>query len=123
MSEEYNTHDFDDTEVGAPDETSEERYQRLTSDDREAITLMGSLLNNAGWHALSKLMKAEIQLRRNKYELDTESTYDSLISREYLRGEIAQLRVILALPEQLKENAEAGLSMRNNEAATRKEEY
>ena len=84
---------------------------------------MGSLLNNAGWHALSKLMKAEIQLRRNKYELDTESTYDRLISREYLRGEIAQLRVILALPEQLKENAEAGLSMRNNEAATRKEEY
>lgn len=71
--------------------------------DKEALQI---LLSSQGWSLVKEWLEGQVRSRRDAYELEAGKGMDDLIAREYLRGEIAGLRLALELPRKALEAME-----------------
>ena len=77
---------------------------------REAIQQRNGfreLLRSEGWDALTKVLEAQIEQRRNTFELVSLESLDQVYAQEFLKGELAALRLILQLPQDALDDAQA----------------
>ncbi len=77
---------------------------------REAVQQRNSfhdLLRSQGWDALAKVLEAQIETRRNKFELVPLESLDQVYAQEFLKGELAAFRLILRLPKDALDDAQA----------------
>ncbi len=76
---------------------------------REAVqqrNAFSDLLRSQGWDALAKVLTSQIEQRRNKFELVPLSSLDEVYAQEFLKGELAALRLILRLPQDALDDAQ-----------------
>jgi hypothetical protein len=117
MTDDYQEH-FSESGERVNETSNNSSIEEAMEEDRETQQLMSSLLKNKGWQALAGMLTADLAARRNEYELNESTGMDAMISREFLRGEIAMLRTMLQLPTDLKEGADAALRMRQRQLDT-----
>lgn len=94
--------------------------EELTHEDYKLVQLMQSLKRNEGWQYLVEELEGQLKMRRDQYELEEGGGLDALIAREFPRGEIAMLRLVLALPDTIEDSARAAIEAR--EAHEKEEE-
>lgn len=86
-----------------PSEGAESRLR----DAIEQRNSFADLLRSPGWDALSKVISAQIEQRRNRFELVPLESLDEVYAQEFLKGELATLRLILSLPQDALDDAQA----------------
>lgn len=66
-----------------------------------------ALIRTEGWAMLKNILNSQVELRRNDFELTPLDSMDKVLGQEFKKGEIASLRLVLELPQNVLEDAEA----------------
>lgn len=93
----------------------EQEFEELTEEDRRAVNQMRELRKSPGWQFLSGELNETLEMLRDIYENDSIGSFDRLVGREFVRGQIAMLRLILELPEKVEEGSLAALKARQEQ--------
>ena len=99
------------------DEEVREKLREEIGDAQKQKQLFEMLIGNAGWKYFAGAIKKQIEVRRNDLELNPLQSLHEVPAKEYLKGEIAALRALMALPKDAIADAEAII-----EAASPKED-
>lgn len=73
---------------------------------KKAIT---ALLSSEGWHTLLETIKGQERSRHDEFLLKPLEDGNAVYRQEFLKGEIAALRMVMALPELIVEAAQTVL--------------
>lgn len=68
------------------------------------------LCKSPGWVRLCEILKTQIRLRKAALETEAVKSLDSAFSLSYAQGEVAGIRLVMALPEMLIEDLEEEMS-------------
>ncbi len=77
---------------------------------REAIRQRNAfrdLLRSEGWDMLMKIFQEQLETRRNRIELNPLVSMDEAFAQQFERGEIANLRLTMQLPQSILDDAQS----------------
>ncbi len=77
---------------------------------REAVkqkNAFAALLRTEGWDMLATIMRQQLELRRNSFELTPLESLDQVPAQEFKKGEVANLRMIMELPQHILDDAQS----------------
>ena len=69
-----------------------------TRELQEELSRLKALVTTAGWKYLEKIAAAQVEHRRNSYELRPLSSLDETLAQEYQKGEVSGIRLFVQLP-------------------------
>ncbi len=85
----------------------------MSADDellREAVkqkNAFAALLQSEGWDMLMKIFQEQLETRRNQVELNPLASVDEAFGQQFERGEIANLRLVMNLPQSVLDSAQS----------------
>ena len=85
----------------------------MSTDDellREAVkqkNAFAALLRSEGWDMLMKIFQEQLETRRNRVELTPLASVDEAFAQQFERGEIANLRLVMQLPQSILDDAQS----------------
>ena len=65
------------------------------------------LLRSEGWDMLMKIFQEQLETRRNQVELTPLASADEAFAQQFERGEIANLRLTMQLPQSILDDAQS----------------
>lgn len=80
------------------DEEEDDELEKLEKEDRIRIGHLKSLIEHPGWHIIREIIEGQIRIRQDQIIL--KPTRD-VADENFQKGEMAGLRSILAMPQQL----------------------
>ena len=80
-----------------PDSIEEQKEARAHPQD--VLSSYATLIRSDGWARLVALMEVQIAERRNQIELAPAKGDADIYNQEYMKGEIAALRLFMQLPQ------------------------
>lgn len=79
-----------------------------TKEALERKTALEALLSSPGWDILKEIVREQVRYRTNLVML-TKVTPESALEQEFTKGEVAALRMIIALPRVMVDNFNSDL--------------
>ncbi len=105
----------DDIEPRGETQSVEEEAERSAEADlaeaHRMVDALRDLIYREGWAIVREHLERGIQTRRNEYELKPLDNILELGKQEFMKGEIAQARLVIALPVTLIEAAKATIEL------------
>lgn len=71
------------------------------------MLLYQNLVKSPGWEQLAKYVQDQIDQRRNQLELTPHTELGGVLMDQYLKGEIAGLRLFLSIPDTVIQESKA----------------
>lgn len=93
----------------------DKEFEELTEEDRQLVLAMRALRRDKGWEFLVGEMQEWLEELRNLYESDSEASFDKLVGREFVRGEIFMLKSIISYPDEIEQSARFALRARQDQ--------
>ncbi len=86
----------------------------MANDDEESLreavrqrNAFRDLLRSEGWDMLVKIFQEQLETRRNRIELNPLASMDEAFAQQFERGEIANLRLTIQLPQSILDDAQS----------------